>query len=1028
MLVDSTAFEKSVQRLHLSDTGFSAEEWRDLATLVQRMKGIRSIRWVQQGRLHGDVLNAFCSLSHLRSLELLVVGGPPGNSLRLPTSLLANLKFIKLHLLYLGASDSIDDETRDAISHIIKNCPALEHLDIDHSGAQPLVLEDLGVGQEAQMSLLQSIKVGMPILPATVNALSSLIHLSSLELPNCRSQDENLWRALRATRVRLQVVKVEVPSVQLNQYLLSYQGLSAFHLGGPSSDGIDWGDGHIREDLSQLLKSALVFHRTTLHDLRFRAGNLRMEHPWLHVLLCLWHRFRALHRLDLATWPGMVTPVLKTLPALFAEIELVCLNMRRLKGRGYVDGIPHNGISLEEVLAEFERYRFNSKMLPKKWRTLRVVIKALDPHHVKIPGIKLRINRVTYRVVELDDHASGYGFKVDLFATELLNEEGALVLNDFSFSDQPDMSSPSPAAIVFLALSSCPLGRPGVLELAAILNSPSQYNGREVIQNCLRWSGRVPVTVPAAVEPGASCYRTFIKTYQQQDHPLNKMREEQRSILVDLPQELLNRIADERSLPWKDVLHMRLVCKALDAGTRQIVLAKLNLSNMRLSQLKELATSPGACEHHTVDLVFQGFCTGEDSEGWTTIREGDTEYPSTVPPELGDVVCTIVKKLQCVERLRLQDGGYVHAAPVKPDNWSIPIFRAIKEMRSLREIKVRLSGSEDEALKFKTLVSTLSNLKSIKLLSIDNRKTSHVAVIENLSMLLARNPQLEELLVTFRDCRNAFYDFSAVVKSIPTQRGFSPSLRTLHAAQSFSIVPTPPCLKYLERLTTLTITNGLPEGIWPAFTSSGVELERLSLEFGVADGLVEYLSDYRGLKAFSITIVCHSHDLENPSHERELKHLADRLWDEALPRHSGSGEPWPLDQRQVQRLRRLPRLQQLSVSLSITRDGEGVHMSVGEALSSIFTGLPELRSLRNVVIYSTSSSHAEEFIRAVKDHRLEQAPSVMNAELVMEPYDHSSRWFIMFDDENKVYKFGTHDPSVAKLLRGETRPTLLVYR
>ncbi|TEB40038.1 hypothetical protein FA13DRAFT_49236 [Coprinellus micaceus] len=194
--------------------------------------------------------------------------------------------------------------------------------------------------------------------------------------------------------------------------------------------------------------------------------------------------------------------------------------------------------------------------------------------------------------------------------------------------------------------------------------------------------------------------------------------------------------------------------------------------------------------------------------------------------------------------------------------------------------------------------------------------------VDNLRALIGAQPGLEEFIsYNHNDCANSF-DFATIVGDVPLQEGFQPSLRTLHGA-NLKIAPSPNVLKCLANLTSLCISNLLPDhdALWPAFHESDITLRTLVIE-KPTERLTDYLTGYRGLENLVITRQGSGTRVEVTDN---TKH---RFLEEGIAHHSNSlstlqisFDPylyahfllWGLDERQLAWLEGFPKLEVLTV-------------------------------------------------------------------------------------------------------------------
>lgn len=426
-------------------------------------------RWVNAGPLDKDVVEALGSLPGVNELELLFVKTSPGDTLRFSSSMLAKLRSISLQFRHPVPSltrrnlVALNSETKNSVSYLVASSPCLEHLCIGPEEIRPLGLVSMMArGDSAQnnpLSLLRSVTAIAIDLPLQPKYIPFLKDLTSLELPNNREKDQQLWSAFRASKFKLKAIKVEIPSSQLIDYLLSYRGLETFHLGGRASDIVESLYGSPGDQSVRLLQSALYEQRMSLRDLRRTESNPSLvTYGTTYVasieLLRPLHRFRHLERLDFVYSIGLRGPLVSsTLPhpssteltrchclqtaaldmlaALSPKLKTACFTILRpeksyLRRRSRGRNLFGSGLHMEEVLRPLsEGYCF--KIRPARWQELRVVFRSLEPDYIQIPAIPLRVYRAVYEVVE---EAGQYRLVLDPVATELLNEGGACLRDE----------------------------------------------------------------------------------------------------------------------------------------------------------------------------------------------------------------------------------------------------------------------------------------------------------------------------------------------------------------------------------------------------------------------------------------------------------------------------------------------------------------------------------------------------------------------------------------------------------------------
>ncbi|KAJ2926852.1 hypothetical protein H1R20_g10237, partial [Candolleomyces eurysporus] len=139
-------------------------------------------------------------------------------------------------------------------------------------------------------------------------------------------------------------------------------------------------------------------------------------------------------------------------------------------------------------------------------------------------------------------------------------------------------------------------------------------------------------------------------------------------------------------------------------------------------------------------------------------------------------------------------------------------------------------------------------LAKLRLLDIDDNKPSE----DDIHSVLASCPALESLQVWAPDRDRLGIDFMNMVKDIPSQKNFSPSLKTL-LLRGVYLSLTNPSLQYLANLKSLDFHNVHPsdEKVWDIMASYRLELEIVKVA-AITSSLVNYLLHYRGLQEFHI--------------------------------------------------------------------------------------------------------------------------------------------------------------------------------
>ncbi|RXW17100.1 hypothetical protein EST38_g8750 [Candolleomyces aberdarensis] len=143
---------------------------------------------------------------------------------------------------------------------------------------------------------------------------------------------------------------------------------------------------------------------------------------------------------------------------------------------------------------------------------------------------------------------------------------------------------------------------------------------------------------------------------------------------------------------------------------------------------------------------------------------------------------------------------------------------------------------------------SLKYLVKLRSLDIDDNKPS----AGDIHSVLASCPALESLKVTAPEQNRLNIDFMNMVKDIPKQTYFSPSLKTL-CLRGVYLSLTYPSLQYLANLKSLDLYNVHPsdEKVWDIMASHRLELEIIKVAT-ITSSLVDYLLHYRGLQELHI--------------------------------------------------------------------------------------------------------------------------------------------------------------------------------
>lgn len=431
-------------RLDASHAVERCDSWKAVAALFRRMEQVRTIHCIVPGHLSQQMICAIGASPMLDSVRLTFLLHPPSSSLRLLESFLSRLKSLALDLYCfrmgknsLPGGAAAFAETEDAVCDLIAKGSTLEHLEIVPSSVtHPMELKSLvdavegGAENRFSLRTIVASAITIPILPQSARFLANI---SSLEIPNTRQADQDVWSALQRCRVKLKAIKIDLPSPRLIDYVRGYRGLRSFQLGGPVSDYKSKSSGPADQLMNMLLSGALPEHRTTMVDLRIRAsGDPSGKNPnWQESLLCVntdilrpLHRFRNLERLHIlyslvkVHLKGGTTLhyVLNTLTALSTKLRTVWFHSI---GVVNADLYKRNSDCLRNELELIEQFRFSLR--PSNWRELRVVFEVFLPYQFPVRDIPPPVHRVAYEVV-CDVSQDKYRLEMDLNMTEILNE------------------------------------------------------------------------------------------------------------------------------------------------------------------------------------------------------------------------------------------------------------------------------------------------------------------------------------------------------------------------------------------------------------------------------------------------------------------------------------------------------------------------------------------------------------------------------------------------------------------------------
>ncbi|KAJ3513360.1 hypothetical protein NMY22_g15058 [Coprinellus aureogranulatus] len=448
MLSEPNTFDESCHKIRLNASCAPRHSgWTQISRLVGKMKGIRTIEWSNWGSLDAGVVDAISHLPHLENLEITFTRDLSGinHLMRIPRSSLCKLRSLSLQFTCLQVHRPCDfSDAKTVLCYLIVNATALEHLDVGPSVSRNTVrwdcrqfdidhILDFLRAQHAYRPSLQSIKHGMLKLPGYLQARKILAQLSCLELTNNRREDDAVWPALRDARIKLATIKVIDLSIQLMDYLRSYQGVSAFHMRIRVTTGFGAPRYVEDETLQALLTNALLGHKETLVDLRFLLRlNLSEDRDaaerrpqtmlWdIPAVLANLQPFSRIERLDLVHYGGVhaieedrravLVTNLKAIACHSAFLETVCLNFIAVKSEQEFHGVLR---CMSEL--QFVEEPLNS-------RELQVVL-CLNPD---LPGVWLRgyqvpLTRVAHKVACVNEEEGIFGLVEDIVATELLNE------------------------------------------------------------------------------------------------------------------------------------------------------------------------------------------------------------------------------------------------------------------------------------------------------------------------------------------------------------------------------------------------------------------------------------------------------------------------------------------------------------------------------------------------------------------------------------------------------------------------------
>ena len=228
--------------------------------------------------------------------------------------------------------------------------------------------------------------------------------------------------------------------------------------------------------------------------------------------------------------------------------------------------------------------------------------------------------------------------------------------------------------------------------------------------------------------------------------------------------------------------------------------------------------------------------------------------------------------------------------------------------------------------------------------------------VDNVRALIAAQLSLEEFVSWDHfGCAN-LYDFSSIVGEASLQGGFRPSLRNLHAA-NLKLTSSPNVLKYLANLTSLCISNLLPDhdALWPAFHDNDITLGTLIIE-RPTERLTDYLLGYRGLEKLVITRqgsdprVGATDDTKHRFLEEGVVHHSNslRILEISFYPHLYQSHVhlrlWGLDQRQLAWLEGFPKLGMLVISFAhdAERAPKGTKISMVRASSGPLSRSPRV--------------------------------------------------------------------------------------
>ncbi|KAJ3537744.1 hypothetical protein NMY22_g5469 [Coprinellus aureogranulatus] len=480
--------------------------------------------------------------------------------------------------------------------------------------------------------------------------------------------------------------------------------------------------------------------------------------------------------------------------------------------------------------------------------------------------------------------------------------------------------------------------------------------------------------------------------------------------LMDLPPEIVQKILIDYQISAKRLRTIRPVCRQINDLVKDEALRSLDLSHAFPWNLRRMAKRPNTFDEVTTTLTLPR----------------STERPMEWNLSLRGYICSIIKKMK---RLRTVHWDLSHP-PISSTSRRQPcIYATLSSIPSLEKIVIKPREDSDYWEGGIILLGSKLRNPHLKCISI-GCKTSRLGagaatLTENLRYLVAAHAGLEELESWDQPgSTGRGLDLAVIVGDTPYSSGFRPSLRVLHARNlHFSATESPAVLKYLARLTTLSISNMHPDHdtLWPALHLCGIMLKSLSIE-APTKRLTDYLSRYRGLKELTINRFGRdvhtglSGDLKNRFLEQGVAHHRDSLVGIDIifyPCHQEGHTHlalWALKEAQIAWLEGFPKLETLTVSFA--HDGErvpkGTNIALGPALNALCTRLsPTLRQVELVCgtseCYGKPSDNQTDLAIVRSMRSFEFTGSPRNPEMRLKIYD--ATWKILYDQTRGTYRF-----------------------